>query len=360
MVNINADMIVLAREYRNLTQQKLAQRLFVSQAKIAKLEGGIQTDVSDIVIDQLSNALDFPKEFFTQKEDVIGFGSSAYFYRKKTKITASQRKHIHASINLLRIQLKKMLTSVDIEAKRKLPRVDIEEFGGSAKQVAQALRASWQLPDGPIKNLTRIIESAGVIIVPVDFKTRYMDGTSLRLNEMPPLIFINSDQPGDRWRFTLAHELAHLILHDVPHEQMENEADEFAAELLMPARELAPQFSALGQIRLVDLSNLKHYWKCSIAALLMRARDLGYLSDNQNRYLWSVLSKHGWRKNEPNPIEVESVSTYPKILDYFKNGLDFRQEDFAKMFKVRLLDLHELYASLYPRKRQGPNLQIVV
>ncbi|MBK7012326.1 MAG: ImmA/IrrE family metallo-endopeptidase [Xanthomonadales bacterium] len=44
------------------------------------------------------------------------------------------------------------------------------------------------------------------------------------------MIFINKDVPGDRWRFTLAHELAHLVMHDIPKPDMEDEADEFASE----------------------------------------------------------------------------------------------------------------------------------
>ncbi len=199
-----------------------------------------------------------------------------------------------------------------------------------------------------------------MIIIPVEFRTRFMDGTCLRLNEMPPLIFINSNLSGDRWRYTLAHELAHLILHEVPHEEMENEADEFAAELLMPENEIAPQFSKLGKIRLIDLANLKSYWKCSIAALLMRAGDLGFLTPVQKRYLWSMLSKQGWRLKEPNEIELESTVTYKKIVDYFKSSLDFGEEDFAKMLKFTRHDLIELYASFFPQPVQKPELRIVV
>lgn len=357
-MKINPDMVVLAREYRDLTQEQLSRKLFIGQGRIAKIEGGITADIPDALFDNLCKALEFPADFFLQNEDVLGFGSSAYFYRKKAKISAAERKKIHASINLLRIHLKKMLTSVDVRAKRNLPRADIDEFGGSATKAAQALRAVWGLPDGPVNNLTKLIESAGVIIVEVDFKTRFMDGTSLRLNEMPPVIFMNKDVSGDRWRFTLAHELAHLILHDIPHENMENEADEFAAELLMPERELAPQFARLGKIRLIDLSNLKSYWKCSIAALLVRATGLGFISDNQKRYLWSAISKQGWRLKEPNPIEREVPSTHQKIIDYFSTTLEYGKDEFSKMFKINHHDLSELYAS-FSQNLKGPHLRVV-
>src|SRR5262249_34533134 len=156
-----------------------------------------------------------------------------------------------------------------------------------------------------------------------DFPTRSMDATSLRLAEMPPLIFVNASLPADRWRFTLTHELAHLVCHQVPHESMEDEADEFAAEFLLPEVELRAQFARIGNIRLQDLANLKPYWKTSIAALLKRAGDLGYLNDNQKRYLWSSMSKAGWRTQEPGPLPKETPTIHRKLLEVFTNDMNY-------------------------------------
>ena len=81
--------------------------------------------------------------------------------------------------------------------------------------MADRIRAAWLIPDGAINNLTILVESAGVIIIESDFGTNGIDGTSLWISETPPLIFINKDLPQDRYRFTLAHELGHLIMHDI-------------------------------------------------------------------------------------------------------------------------------------------------
>ena len=354
-------MVVLAREYRELTQEALAKELFVSQAKIAKIEGGLTTDIPEELFQRISSKLDFPPSFFLQEEDLIGFGSSAYFYRKKARITLSDRKRIHGLVNLIRIHLKKLLLSVDIEGRKTLPRLDIEDYGGSAQKIAQALRAYWKMPDGPINNLTKLIESAGIIIIPVDFQSRGMDATSLRLNEMPPMIFINMHIPGDRWRFTLAHELAHLICHDIPHEEMEDEADAFASELLMPGSELKAQFSRMKNIRLVDLANLKPYWKTSMQALLMKADELGHITNNQKRYLWASLSKQGWRTKEPNMLERETPSTYKKIFEYFLSTLQYKTKELGEMLMVSPLDLVELYGAFLvsDQKKLKPVLRVV-
>ncbi len=343
MVKINPEMVVLAREYRGLTQEELARKLYVSQAKIARIEGGLQREIPEVLMDFIVEALSFPHDFFTQNEDRIGFGSSAYFYRKKSDLSASDRKRVHGLVNLLRIGVKRYMSFVEVGAKRPLPVLDLANYGNSPTKIAQALRGMWKLPDGPIKNLTALVESAGVIVMPCDFGTRSIDATSLRLTEMPPLIFINFDIPGDRWRFTLCHELGHLIMHDIPVDTMEDEADAFAAEFLMPEVEMRAQFSQYSRLRLQDFRNFKQHWKTSMGSLIERAHDLQFLDDNQRRYLWITMSKLDFRLREPDPIEVEQPKTFKNIVQYFLKELKYGPEDFQKLLKLNPLELESLH-----------------
>jgi Zn-dependent peptidase ImmA (M78 family) len=239
-----------------------------------------------------------------------------------------------------------------MQPKLPLPSMDIEEYEGDATRVAGVLRALWSLPDGPILNLTELVERAGVIVIPCNFQNRAMDATSLRLNDTPPLIFINSDIPGDRWRFTLAHELGHLILHETPTEEMEDEADAFAAELLLPQDELAPQLRRLTRIRVQDLANLKPYWRVSMAALLMRAKSLGAIKPNSERHLWMQMSKLGYRRVEPNAIPRERVQNYPNLIGYFRS-MGYSAEDFAKALRCPLDVLEDLHAEGMNGDRSG-------
>lgn len=351
-MKINGAMVTLAREYRGLTQDELARKLFVTQAKVAKIEGGLQTDLSEPQMRLLSDALSFPQAFFDQEEDLLGYGSSAYYYRKRADLSATDRKRIHGLINLLRIHLKRLLTFVEVQGRRPLPQLDIDDYGGSATKVAQAVRAFWNLPDGPIKNLTATLESAGIIVIPCDFQTRSMDATSLRLSEMPPVVFINKNVPGDRWRFTLSHELAHLIMHSVPHEFMEDEADDFASEFLVPKADVRPHFARLSSLRLQDFANLKSYWKVSMGMLIKRAHSLKFLTDNQSRYLWMSMSKLGYRTKEPNPIEREVPKNYTNVLSHMTQVLKYSAEDLAQLLKINPQDLKSLYdVSVSPRLR---------
>jgi Zn-dependent peptidase ImmA (M78 family)/transcriptional regulator with XRE-family HTH domain len=345
-VNLNPEMLVLAREFREITQDELSVTSNIIRGKIAKLESGI-AQASSEELDQLAKALDVPQTFLTQTEQCFGYGSSAYFYRKKAEVTAADRKRIHSAVNIVRIGLKQMLSQVEVESRKRLPKLDKDDYGGDARRVAHAVRDFWQLPDGPIANVTALLESAGIIVVPLDFGSRSMDATSIWLADMPPMVFINEQLPGDRWRFTLCHELAHLVMHDIATDQMEDEADAFASEFLMPEDEMRSEFSRISNIALKDLARLKAYWKTSMQALAMRAQDLGYLTQNQARYLWMTMSRLGYRSKtgngEPGAIDREQPTNLRKLSRLFADNFGFSIEDVAALVRLTVKDFKRLF-----------------
>jgi Zn-dependent peptidase ImmA (M78 family) len=359
-MRINSEMVVLAREYRGLTQGKLAVAAQFSQPKIARMESGIGADLDPDEVARLSEALNFPVEFFLQDEVRVGFGSSSYYYRKKASLTAGDRKTIQSVVNLKRIHLKRLLSAVDMDYTRPFRRLDLEDYGGRPENVARALRSFWQIPDGPIADLTAAVESAGVLVVPCNFGTKELDGTSIWLGDLPPLIFMRDDLPGDRWRFTLAHELAHLLMHEVPTELMEDQADKFAAELLMPERDIRPHLARYASISIHDLANLKSYWKVAMSALLRRSRDLGYTSDNQARYLYQRMSALGYRTHEPVQVEREQPKVIRQLFNCFADQMDYDAAAFAAFLRARKEDIEELHqGELRPQRVERPKLRIV-
>ncbi len=114
--------------------------------------------------------------------------------------------------------------------------------------------------------MVKLIEAAGGIVVYCDLKTRDLDALSHRVEGLPPLIFINSNLSGDRARFTLAHEIGHLVLHSIPDDDgsMEEQADMFAADLLMPGPEIRHQ---LVNLNMEKLARLKAFWKVSMQSV---------------------------------------------------------------------------------------------
>src|SRR5690606_3432814 len=122
-------------------------------------------------------------------------------------------RRIEAEINIKRMHLASLLSSIDMESNKSVPRVDLSDHDGDVQQLARSIRIFWNLPSGPLDNITTLLESAGVIVIEHDFGSDKIDATSIRREGMPPLIFVRDSLPGDRLRFTLAHELGHLVMH---------------------------------------------------------------------------------------------------------------------------------------------------
>ena len=322
---INSDMLQLARDYRRLSQTELAKRVRITQAAISKIEAGITQEVSGNLLQDFSSALDFPKEFFLQNETVTNIGSSALYNRGRKKITVSDMKWIEANINLFRWHVKKLLNGLIVNNPKRLPVFSIEDENNPAT-AARKLRAFWQIAMGPIKNLTALLESAGIIIIPIDFGTRHLDGTCMWLADSPPLIFVNKNLPADRYRWTICHELGHLVMHTEPREMQEQEADAFAGEFLMPAAEISLDFK--NKLSLQLFAELKNYWLVSMAALVRQAYNLRKMSDRTYRYYNINLRKLG--NPEPNQFEKEEPKAWREIIECYSNELGYTTEQFQQ------------------------------
>jgi Zn-dependent peptidase ImmA (M78 family) len=127
-----------------------------------------------------------------------------------------------------------------------------------------------------------------------------------------------------RQRFDVAHELGHLVMHqdaEPGRRPAEVAANRFAAELLMPREAIAGELPR--RLHWPTLQALKEHWGVSLQALLLRARELGALSDTTYRNAVTRMTREGWRRREPGVLpEVEQPSLLPGSLRLLaENGL---------------------------------------
>ncbi len=310
----NPDMLRVARGAQGKTQSELAKELGISQGKVSKWEDGLLVP-SDDEIQELAQQLQYPPALFFQQDTVYGFGTCCLYHRKRKKLPVRTLNTIHDRINVLRIGITRLLRNVD-ELPLRFECMDIDEFE-SPEEIARLVRASWQIPYGPVRNLVAVVEAAGGVVVQCPFGTRQLDAVSQWPRGMPPLFFVNSENPVDRWRFTLAHEVGHIFMHRVPTPNAEEEADRFASEFLMPERDVSADLQG---ITVPKALRLKPRWRVSMQALIRRARDLGRISDRQYTSLFTYLSKLGYRRNEPAPLDAEQPTTIRRLIDvHFKD-----------------------------------------
>jgi Zn-dependent peptidase ImmA (M78 family)/DNA-binding XRE family transcriptional regulator len=343
MKKVNHRLIILARESREMTQSALSRVTGIPQGTVSKIEGGLLACPED-ALQTISEHLDYPPAFFYADEMVHGVGTEAHhcLYRRKAAVSAKTLKRIEAEVNIKRMHASRMLGSIDMHAELSIPSYDPSEFDGDIERIAMSVRAYWGLPSGPIDNVTELIERAGGVVIPHDFGTNKVDATSVRINGLPPLFFISTALSGDRLRFTLAHELGHAIMHSIPHPKIEDEADRFAAEFLMPAADIGP---SLTRLDLAKAARLKLFWKISMAAIVYRAHELGRITSNQYRYLFYQLSSAGYRTVEPAELDipVEVPSVHASMLEFFKNDLAYTTDDIKNLFQIGERDFNRFY-----------------
>jgi Zn-dependent peptidase ImmA (M78 family)/transcriptional regulator with XRE-family HTH domain len=339
---INNEMVILARESRGLTQKELAERLNITQGALSRIEAGLLN--TDSGIDKLSKVLEYPVSFFTQKRQIYGLGLVEVFHRKRQSVGVKTLNKIYSLIDIRRNEISRLLRGVDIGT-IDFPSFSLEDY--SPSEIARMVRAQWRVPHGPVYNVTMLIEKARGIIIPFDFETSKIDGISYWLPSLPPLFFINRFIPSDRIRFTDCHEMGHIVMHQkAPTPEVEDQANEFAAEFLMPERDIKP---FLVDLSVEKLASLKPYWKVSMSALLKRAIDLQAISPRHGRTLYMQLSKAGYRSQEPIILDPEQPTLLKELLKVYVDDMGYSGNELAKM-----INLHEEeFRSIYVDKSLG-------
>jgi Zn-dependent peptidase ImmA (M78 family)/DNA-binding XRE family transcriptional regulator len=291
-----------ARKAAGLTTRALAEQAGVSAMAISKYETGKSMPSSGVLL-ALAKALGVRVE---------------YFFRP-TKIRLEEveyRKHAHVPKRLLAQIDADVVEQVErfVELETFLPKTPVAEFRiphglpsrisayGEIEALALRVRQDWKLGQNPIPELTDTLEERGVrVFLAAALHNESFDGLAARVDGTP-VIVVGKGWPGDRQRFTLAHELGHLILQNRlgPRLDPEKAANRFAGAFLVPEpevkKELGPHRTWLEP---QELCALKRTYGLSMQGWMHRARDLDILSEAHYLRMVRYFSAQGWRKREP-------------------------------------------------------------
>ena len=325
----NYELLEIARHLRQLTQKEVAEKVGLSQSWLSKAEHSIQ-ELPEDIMNRLFDLYDLPMEFFLNGNSVTPEGH--LFYRKHLTISDKVVDSFVAKIQIIKGIIDEFMTAIDLP-EYKLNSYDPSEY--SPKEIADRVRYELGIARGPIPNLTKLLEDKGVIIIKLDFGTEKIDGLTTVTTANRKIMFINEHMPNDRIRFSLAHELGHLIMHieKTPRsvETVEDEADMFASEFLMPENEIAPLLQGLD---LPILAQLKRRWRVSMRALIRRAKDVGAINQDEYRRFQILFSKKGFNKNEPVLLPVEQPTLLSETLDLYKSELGYSDNDSMQIMRI--------------------------
>ncbi len=343
---INGDRIRQARDIAGLTQEQVASRLNTSQAQIAYFEQSLRQPKEDTLI-EIALATSFPISFF-RRETAPDLPLGSLLYRRRKAMTSRDCDQV---LQLGRVILEATLVlgegfrDIDL----KLPRIS----GTTPYEAARIARAELGFsPDRPITNLMTRLERNGVIIAPVPVNIDEHDAFSVWADTEPrkPIIVMTSGKPGDRQRWSLSHELGHLIMHyafRASISQIENEANLFASEFLIP--EEAARKELVAPITLTSLAEAKSRWGIAIQALIQRAFQLNIITDGQRRYLFRQMGSRGWLRNEPVAIPPEKPRLLRKLIEaVYGTNVDLKA--IADRFSIPIGMMREIYDSYRPAK----------
>jgi Zn-dependent peptidase ImmA (M78 family)/DNA-binding XRE family transcriptional regulator len=333
-----------ARELRRLTQSEFADKVGVGQSAIAHIESGFKSP-SRALIARIAAQTQFPVSFFAS-DPSSEFSVQSLLFRAKASMTKRDASEACRYAELLNEIVEGMATHLT-EIPLTLP-ASTKDPSAAAKRTRDAL----QIPSSePIPHLVNSVEKAGVRILALPASLSGRDAFALwtqRQSGALPLIAVSSDRPGDRLRFSLAHELGHVVMHHVPRidPEQEKRAHEFAAELLMP--EMAMRREIVTPITLSSIAVLKTRWRVSIQALVKRAYDLHLVTERQYRYLFELLATKGWRTREPSNLDVplEKPRALRQMAELvYGNPIDYDRMAADTRLSVRFLrQVVELYA----------------
>ena len=322
----NPTMLRLACGSRGQTQTAFSKKMSWSQGKTSKVLNGL-LEPSRIELNLASKVLEYPVKFFETPGKANGFGSCCTYFRKRKSVPIKSLSQLEDVINVRRLQIAQLLRTVPVNGDPNFPRLDVDDYD-SPRQIASILRAAWNLPRGAIENLVETVEAAGAIVLFIDFGNLKIDAVSQRAPNLPPVIFINKNNPMDRCRWSLAHEIGHLVMHHFTTPNAEAEADIFASEFLLPESQVK---RVLKNLNIAKAADLKLEWKVSMQALIRSAKDLGVITPKKYTSLCVRISQLGYRLNEPNEPDREKAVVLDSLLDHAINEFNYSIEELSEV-----------------------------
>lgn len=354
---LNPEMLKIAREARKLSQSALAKELTTSdfscsQVLISKIEAGILT-ASEEFLKNITKTLHFPEEFFYA--DFSALDMSVRLHRKRVSLKKEAINYIDSCASIYQMAISKLFKHIQIDVN--LPSMPIDEYRAFASKrgydttpeiIAEKLREAWQLPKGPIRNLIGQLEKNGVFVFELDLRLEQFDAVSFYSHRSEcGFILVNKNFPVDRKRFTLAHELGHIIMHrSSPSPKAEDEANMFASEFLMPTHSIQDELKG---VNFWDLKDLKEKWGVSMAALIMKAKAVKGIDEYKAKSLFVRLSQNGYRKKEPDCGLPEEQPTLMKdLFTYFLMSLSYSKDELLQLLSLNKDNFKEFFSFAEP------------
>ncbi len=294
--------LTVARRLRRKSKATLAREVGVTPTAIAQFEKNLSNPTQSVLA-QLCLQLGLPRDFFGAGRPLVLLPASGAHFRSLRSTSAAAREQALAYGELCLELVDLIGAYVDLPPVS-LPELELPEelSDGDIAEAARLTREAWSIESGPIGSVVQALEAHGVIALRLPARTDAAVDAFSTYSGSRPLVFLSPTKDDKaRSRFDAAHELGHLVLHpdtEPGSKLVEQEANRFAAEFLMPRDEIVDDLPR--RIDWPAFHDLKRHWGVSLRALVFRAHTLGRLSDASYRRANQQLSI--WGIPEPGPL----------------------------------------------------------
>ena len=348
-MKIIGEKLKTARILAGYTLSELADILGTTKQALSQYENNDTEPKFDIYL-KLLKTLQCKNEFLTTPYK-FSFETQNTFFRASAAADAIEKRNQEVKTDLV-LYLYEFLCEYLELPKLNLPDLDNDL---SIEEKANQLRNYWKIYNKPIKNIINVLEHNGIVVSsfnPLYGRLNYkIDGYTqqvrIKNNRLFCVIVEDYKESWVRKNFSLAHELGHIILHNSynyselsksEQNQLENEANLFASAFLLPKDEFIEDMKSVRSLN--DFVRLKQKWFVSIGAMLIRAKQLGIITNDEYLRYIKNYSYHRYRKNEPldNVIQIYKPSLFKFSLEMlFENG--YTVEEFEQDLSERGLGL---------------------
>ena len=298
MSGFNPERFKEIRTVRKMNLPQLAAKLGLTKQAISKYGLGKSMPSSEI-INKMLDVLGISRNYLTKSSIEISGTNSPLFFRAASTTTETDR----SFANIICKWGYEIV--LGINSFENIPDINFPNFDRelTIPEKAAYLRHHWDLGNTPINNITSVLEANGIFVFIVNSSELHTDAYSKIINGVPIIILNEYKGTAVRWRFSLCHELGHLVLHknlsttefELNAEEIEKEASLFASCFLMPTESFR---NSVVNVRLEDFLALKKELKVSIVAMIYNCEYIGVIDHSKHVALQKQLSKKdGERKN---------------------------------------------------------------
>lgn len=312
--NIFGNRLKLARKMAGFSLQELADALEnrITKQSLNKYEMGLMNPSGEMLV-AISNTLKVKPDYF-MKRNQVELGE--ILFRKKASLS---KKNEESVIEKVRDYVERYLeieNIVGIKTEFKNPLKNLVVATKKDVELAAIkLRKEWDLGTDPIPNIIEMLELKGIKLLLID-DVEEIEGLAVFTSSGIPVVVVNTrNKPIERIRFTIIHELAHLLLNfekqiAADPKEVEIFCHLFSSCFLIPSEMLTKLIGSAKRnyIQINELISIKEYYGISLRAIVHRLKELEIIVPSYYERWMVYMSKTYGAKNEPGEYKGEEKS----------------------------------------------------